>query len=224
MVIPLATITLGELQTFIKRQFGDESGVQITDADITRWTNMATTEIVAKNKILQATATTAGAAGQAVYNLSDIATDMIAIEDVSYGSGQSLQQTDNSGIKKLLGGSTAEAGLPQYWYTWANGLKLWPVPNTAETLTIDYVKVPARVSGSGDVLPLPDVYYERICNFVLSKAYELDEDSTNSANQRRLFEDKLTEMTGLDETQVGTFPVVREDYEGGYYLGNEDGW
>jgi hypothetical protein len=223
MVIPASTITLGELQIFAKRQFGDESGVQITDVDITRWVNMGCVEIVSKNKILQATASVMGTIDQGAYELGAIAQDMIAIEDVSYG-GVSLEQNDNSGIKKLLGTTAAEGGAPMYWYTWANSLKLWPVPRTAELLSIDYIKVPPKVSGAGDLLPLPDIYYERIVNFVLAKAYELDEDSTSSANQRRLFEDKLTEMTGVDETRAGTFPVVRDDFEGGYYLGNEDGW
>lgn len=223
MVIPASTITLGELQTFAKRQFGDESGVQITDVDIARWVNMGCVEICSKNKILQGSASVTGTIDQGTYDLSTIALDMIAIEDVSYG-GRSLEQSDNSGIKKLLGTSTAESGGPLYWYTWSNAIKLWPVPTTAELLSIDYIKVPPKVSGAGDLLPLPDIYYERILNFVLAKAYELDEDPTNSANQRRLFEDKLTEMTGVDETRAGTFPIVRDDYEGGYYLGNEDGW
>jgi hypothetical protein len=223
MVIPISTITLGELQNFAKRQFGDESGVQITDVDIARWVNMGCVEIVSKNKILQASASITGTPNIAAYDLSTIALDMIAIEDVSYG-GRSLEQSDNSGIKKLLGTTSSESGVPMYWYTWANSIKLWPVPGTAELLSIDYIKVPPKVSGAGDLLPLPDVYYERIVNFVLAKAYELDEDSTSSANQRRLFEDKLTEMTGMDETRAGTFPIVRDDFEGGYYLGNEDGW
>lgn len=220
MVLPVATLTLGELQVAVKRQFGDESGVQITDADITRWTNMGTVEIASKNKILQATASVTGTIGLQTYELGSIAADIIAIEDVSYG-GRSLEQTDNSGIKKLIGTDSAESGLPLYWYTWANSIKLWPVPTAAELLSIDYIKVPPRVSGAGDLLPLPDVYYERLLNFVLSKAYELDEDPTNSANQRRLFEDKLTEMTGLSESRAGTFPIVRDDFEGGYYFGNE---
>src|ERR1700755_135259 len=109
MVIPIATITLGELQTAVKRTFGDESGVQITDADITRWVNMGCMEIVAQNKILQATASVTGVADQASYSLSSIALDMIAIEDVSY-NGCSLEQTDNSGIKKLLGTTATEGG------------------------------------------------------------------------------------------------------------------
>lgn len=223
MVIPISTISLGELQTFAKRQFGDESGVQITDVDIARWVNMGCVEICSKNKVLQATASISGTINQAAYDLSSIALDMISIEDVSY-NGVSLEQTDNSGVKKLLGTSSSESGAPQYWYTWANSIKLWPVPTAVATLSIDYIKVPPKVSGAGDLLPLPDIYYERIVNFVLAKAYELDEDPTNAANNRRLFEDKLTEMTGVDETRSGTFPIVRDDFEGGYYLGNEDGW
>lgn len=219
MVQPVSTITLGELTTFVKRQFGDESGVQIIDSDIARWVNMGAMEIVAKNRVLQATATTPGIIGTGVYDLTLIMPDVISIEDVSYG-GYTLEPTDNSGIKKLLGTASTDTGRPLFWYIWANNLKFWPVPTTAETISIDYIKRPSIVSIASDLLPLPDVYWERLCNFVLSKAYELDEDVPNSSNQRRLFEDKLTEMTGIQSSMAGSFPVVREDFAGGYYLAN----
>jgi hypothetical protein len=221
MVMPTATITLGELQTFVKRQFGDESGVQIQNTDIARWVNMGSLEVVSKNKIIQATASVMGTAGQPSYSLGDLATDIIAIENITYGT-KSLRMTDNSGLKEIIGSYINDSGAPEYWYIWANNIKLWPVPTEAELLSIDYIKSPGKVSSPGDLLPLPDVYYERLCNFVLSKAYELDEDVSNSGAQRKLFEDKLTEMTSLDETRAGSFPIVRDDFYGGYYTSNDE--
>lgn len=220
MVMPTATITLGELQTYVKRQFGDESGVQIQNTDITRWVNMGALEICSKNKIIQATASVAGTIGQKDYALGNLATNIIAIDNISYGDN-SLEMTDNAGIKEIVGKFVGDAGYPVYWYIWANNIKLWPVPTTAETLSIDYIAAPAAVTSPGDLLPLPDVYYERLCQFVMSKAYELDEDGANANAQRKLFEDKLTEMTGMDETRAGSFPVVRDDVMGAYYSANE---
>lgn len=216
MVAPISSITLGELQTYVKRQFGDESGVQIDDSDIIRWVNMATVDICAKNSVLQATASTDGVIDQRSYDVGTLLAQAIKIEDVSYGS-RTLEPTDKSGIRKLFGTEQDSSGTPVYWYTWANQIMLWPVPNTAETLSIDFIQRPADVSGAGDLLPLPDIYYEVICNYVMSKAAELDEDQSKSTSMRRLAEDKLTEMTDIGNTMAGSFPVVRDDFEGGYY-------
>jgi hypothetical protein len=39
------TKTVGQIYDYVKRAFGDESGVQLTNADIVRWINDAQNEI-----------------------------------------------------------------------------------------------------------------------------------------------------------------------------------
>lgn len=50
---------VSEIATRVKRQFGDEAGAQIEDADILRWVNDAMIDIARTNNLLQISATTA---------------------------------------------------------------------------------------------------------------------------------------------------------------------
>lgn len=220
MVMPSSSILVSELVEYVKRQFGDESSVQVTDADIIRWLNMGTIEICAKNSVIQAEATTTGVIGQIGYEL-EFASDIIRIEDVYYGSSK-LAPVDKSTFRNSVQNSVGEAGPPVYWYTWANSIKLWPVPNAVDVLTVDYIKRPNQVSNGGEFLPLPDLYYEQMCQFCMSKAFELDEDLEKSAAQRNLFEDNLMEKTNLDKTMAGSFPVIGDDLGSAYAVW--DGW
>lgn len=216
MVAPVATKTVGALITDVKRQFGDESGVQITDADIIRWINEGSMEIVSKNPFKQAVSVTTTTAGDDDY---DMPADILQMEGVKYDTTM-LTATSFSNMVEQIGSYGTQQGLPQFWYMYANSIYLWPVPNGAKTLTLYYIQAPTGVTGSGDLLPVPDRYYSRLRDFCLSRAAELDEDTATAMAQRKLFEDKLNEMSNLENTQQGSFHVVREDTDGGYYMGN----
>lgn len=224
MVMPDSTILVSELIEYVKRQFGDESGIQVTDSDIIRWLNMGTIEICAKNSVIQGTASTAGTANTGSYDLSDFVPNIIRIEDVYYGN-KKLQPADKSTLQDGIQNSAGETGDPVFWYMWANTLRMWPVPNVDGTLQIDYIRRPDIVTNGGQYLPLPDLYYEQMCLFVLSKAFELDEDLEKSTAQRTLFETKLTEKTDLEKTLSGAFPVIKDDVHSAYYAADAaDGW
>jgi len=212
--MPSSSIYASQLIHYIKRQFGDEANIQINDADIIGWLNMGAIEICAKNSVIQAEATISGSVGQLSYDL-DFIPDVIRIEDVYYGD-QKLDPVDKSTFRETIQTSVGESGTPIYWYAWANSIKLWPVPNKAAILTVDFIKKPREVSNGGDKLPLPDLYYEQLCLFVMSKAFELDEDVEKSTAQRSLFENKLMEKNDLEKTMSGAFPVVQADAGSAY--------
>lgn len=211
MPTPQATRTLGDVFSYVKRQFGDESGVQITDADITRWVNQAQVEIVNKNPMIQATATQTAVVGQQTY---DVPPDMIQLESVFVDS-MILEQSNFETIRATMGmGANIEQGIPLYWYVWNNKIYLWPTPSEAKTIEVNYSRLPTRVTAQSDFLGVPDRYYDRICEFAMSKAYELDEDWSAYQVNRQQFEDKLLEATNADKNNIGAFPVAYDgDYE-----------
>lgn len=57
------TKTFQNLLTEVKRLFGDESGVQLEDADIQRWANEAQMEIVNTNGAIKAKSSMPSVAG-----------------------------------------------------------------------------------------------------------------------------------------------------------------
>ena len=211
MPLGVSTKTLGDVITFTKRQFGDESGVQITDADITRWTNQGCMEIVNKNPMIQATAAQDSIAGTQTY---PVPPDIIQIESVMF-DGNILQPRNFEGIRAELGtANTTQQGTPEYWYTWADLIYLWPVPDTIKSITVNYSKTPKVVSTPADLLGLPDRYFDRVCEYVMSKAYELDEDWSAHQNQRQSFEDKLLEDTNAQTNMIGAYFVATDsEYE-----------
>lgn len=210
MATPASTKTLMDVVTWVQRQFGDESGVQITQSDITRWTNQAQMEIVNKNPVIQATAITAAIVGTQTYSIPP---DMIQIESVMF-DGNILQPNNFEGIREQLGVDNALSGIPTYWYMWANQIYLWPIPNVVKNISVNYSKQPVAVVGLGDLLGLPNRYFDRICEYVLSKCYELDEDWPANTATRKQFEDKLAEITNSDRNMIGSFFVaIDTDYE-----------
>lgn len=210
MPTPQAVHTLSDVMTYVKRQFGDESGVQLTDADIIRWTNQAQMEIVNKNPMIQAVATQPAVANQQTYSIPP---DMIQIESVMY-DGNILEPQSFEGIRSYLGADNSVSGVPMYWYTWANQIYLWPIPTDTKTVSVNYSKIPVSVAVSSDFLGVPDRYYDRVCEYVMSKAYEMDEDWPANQSTRKQFEDKLMEANNAEKNMIGKFYVVVDsEYE-----------
>lgn len=210
--MPLGTPTkrLSDVITYTKRQFGDESGVQITDADITRWANQAQIEIVNKNPMIQATALSSSVKGQQTY---PVPPDIIQIESIMY-DGNILEPRNFEGVRTQLGDENSTPGTPQLWYTWADQIYLWPIPDAVKQIAVNYSKAPTLLVNTNDLLSVPDRYFDRVCEYVNSKAYELDEDWEANRNQRQTFEDKLLEDTNAQLNMIGSFFVATDsEYE-----------
>ena len=222
MVMGLATKTVQDVITDVKRTFGDEAAIQITDTDIIRWTNAAQREILIQNRILRATGTTDIVANQSEYTLSGL--DVVAIQSIHYDgrridpmSFQEAEEYINSGDPKKTQSSAS-----MIWYEWGGVINLYPVPDTdiPAGLTIYYIKEPPAVTDVGDVLSVPNSYYENVVQFVMSKAYELDEDTENSNFKLGQFKERL-DMLAEQESQPSqyTYPritVMPEDDWYGY--------
>jgi hypothetical protein len=167
-------------------------------------------EIVNKNPMIQAVATQPAVAGQQTYSIPP---DMIQIESVMY-DGNILEPQSFEGIRSYLGTDNSVSGIPMYWYTWANQIYLWPVPTGTKTISVNYSKIPVSVAVSSDFLGVPDRYYDRVCEYVMSKAYEMDEDWPANQSTRKQFEDKLMEANNAEKNMIGKFYVVMDsEYE-----------
>lgn len=207
MTLGVITKTVLDVATYVKRQFGDESGIQITDSDIFRWVNAGQLYIVQKNKLIKAKATANIVAGQKDYTLPS--QNILQVESLHY-NGKYLPNLPLAEFQ-THGVDINEAGEPTLWYEWAGTISFWRVPEESITdgLTIFYSKLPTSVSTTSDLLSVPDQYFEAIVAWVLAKAYELDEDYEASNNQRALFSQFLDESNEQERTaQHMTYPVI----------------
>jgi hypothetical protein len=210
MTAPTAVRTVQNMLTEIKRSFGDESNVQLKDADIIRWINSGQIEIINKNPILKAISTTPGLKDQSSYNIpSDcIQMEMVQVNEII------LRACSWEEVRDLTAAG-AQSGQPQVWALYANKIFLYPSPDQNENITIYYAKRPTDVTSAGDLLSIPDRYYDRLKEYIMSRAYEMDEDWTAHQVQRDQFESNLLALSNAEHNVQGPYLVAMDpDYEG----------
>jgi hypothetical protein len=125
-------VNVSDIKTRVKRQFGDESAVQITDSDIYRWISDAQDMIVIQNEsLLQVSRTTPSVAGQADYSLP---TDVVHLNSILYDS-ISLKKMSLQEFQEYADGwkdpTLYSQGIPIVYMVYANTFTLFPTPQEA---------------------------------------------------------------------------------------------
>jgi hypothetical protein len=211
-------VNVGDILTRAKTQFGDESGVQIQDEDIIRWINDGQRNIASANELNQAKATTSSVASQQEYVLPS---DVMSLHSIWY-EGLMLQNMSLAAAEEhvaKIGQTDYNVGTPVAWWTWANSLFLYPTPTSAVTngITLLYTKYPVDVLTSSDALSVPLTYHNALLEYVLSQAYELDEDWQASQLKANQFQSSLNNLK-VDQDWVAqvTYPTIT--------VGQDDLW
>jgi hypothetical protein len=172
------TKTVGEVYTYAKRAFGDESGVQMTDADLTRWINDAQHEIAEASGVIPAVATVAVTAGTPTYSLTSVTPLINTVASISLGgrriANMSVAQAEESISLRDPDGTVNDQ--PMFWYSWAGSITFWPNPIEDQTMSIRYFAKPTTVTTTQtELLTVPDSCFTDVVNYVLMRAYEMDE-------------------------------------------------
>lgn len=208
---------LSDVLQYVKRAFGDESGVQITDTDITSWTNQAQVAIANTTKCIQGRARTDLVAGQYAYDLPTV--DAIEISNIRIAGlpvpgvefGQAEQQLVNIDPQRTASGNV------QWWTKYGKTVEFYPTPaaTIVNGIEVFYFGSPARVQNPADFLGLPDRYYTALLDYVMSEAYRLDEDydAANQAYQSYQFKvgETLEEETQAQNLFYPTVTIVDWD-------------
>lgn len=215
--MPLNHYSVSDVISSVTRQFGDESGVQITEDDIIRWTNTACMEMNSKNKILRARATVQRIPDS--YTL-EIPSDVMIITDILWvDSSLAPHRLEKVSTLDYYENYAKDATLlnksdPKVWVWMQDGtgfIYVSPVgPDNATTFIINYVPEPPALNTSGDTLPLPDRYFDRIVEFVLSKAYELDENWQARQAMLSDFNQNMDTLNHAETDSIGEYLVVRD--------------
>lgn len=191
---------VSEIATRVKRQFGDEAGAQITDADIIRWINDAQREIAVANDLLQTTATTAAVVGQDQYSLPP---DVLTLRSVRF-AGNKLKLLTAEEAATLIGTDNGTTqGTPTYYSTWGIKIDLYPAPASADPddLQLYYTRQPAAVALVTDTPELPTQYHNRIVDYCIAQAYELDDNYESYESKMKVFQTGVDRLKGQSEWQ-----------------------
>ncbi len=211
------TKTVQNVLDRVKRQFGDESGAQVTDSDIISWINSGLQQINRDNRIIKGVATTPTVIGQTAYTFPGV--NVLHIEKLVY-NGRPINWRNFNEVSDWIleeDPNSTQTGEPILWYEWGNELNLYPKPDAVRNLSLYYVGYPAAVSASGDVLTIPDSYFDALLNYVLQQAYEQDDDWAASQLKGAQYKDAVSSLSGDGENyQRATYQTIT--------IVDEDGW
>jgi hypothetical protein len=200
-------VLVSEIATRVKRQFGDEGGAQITDADIIRWVNDAQTEIAVANDLLQVSATTATVAGTQKYT---IPSNLLILRAAKW-KGLKLQAITMEEADATMIANTSPAGDPTQFWQFARQVYLWPIPlaNGSTDLTLYFTRQPVQVTVVGDTPELPVQYHPRIVEYCIAQAAELDDNLAQYQLKMAQFENGVTKLKdNADWDSQDTYPTI----------------
>ncbi len=190
-------MNVNEIATRVKRQFGDEASIQITNDDVIRWVNDGQRELAIQNDLLQTAATAAIVAGQDQYFLPP---DILTLRSVRV-AGRRIEPIS---FEQAAPNFTGEArGVPCQFSNWANRIDLYPTPNysDANDLQLYYTRIPVAVVSLADVPEIPVQYHGRLVDYCLQQAYELDENWAAAQVKGEQFQRGAQELKGRDTVQ-----------------------
>lgn len=207
----------------VKRQFGDESGAQVTDADIISWINSGQQEINRQQRIIKNTATTPTVIGTRVYTFPT--PRIMHIELLKY-NGRPLDYMAFNEAQEYItlnDPTNIQTGSPVYWWEWGGQLELYPTPDAVGTLTLYYIEYPAEITLSSDILTVPDSYFDTLLQYCMQQAYEQDDDWTGSAQKAQQVKESLG-ILSEDSQRYGRqyYPMITELDDDG--SGNYASW
>jgi len=192
---------VSDVATRVKRQFGDEVGAQIDDTDVIRWCNDAQTEIAIQNRLLQTVATQNTVVSQQNYSLP---ADLLALRGLRYDKLR-LTLLSMDDIDNVVQDRTEDSGAPQYYWTYAEEVHLWPVPDEIKVLTVYYTAKPVTLTATGDTISLPSQYDNRIVEYCIAQAAELDDNLEHYQLKMSQFQ------SGIDATKNALEQTENED-------------
>ena len=204
--------TVQDVLLSVKRQFGDESGVQVTDSDIVRWVDDAQREISMNNPEINAAIVSVNiTAGTHLIPILTAIPDIDHIVSVHY-NGQYLKhlpflKAQEYIIKK---GSDTDQGVPSMWYEYAGTINLYPVPNEtiAGGLKIFYSKAPAEITTVNDVLSVPDSYFNAIVLHCMKQAFSMDENFSAAQAFDQQFEISMQKLANRTQSETVSYPTI----------------
>jgi hypothetical protein len=206
-------MNVSDIKKRVKRQFGDEAGVQLEDDDIFRWITDAQEEIARQNTgVLEVTALASSVKDQDTY---DLPADILTLQTIQYDGrrlkGLSLHQFEEYADGWASPENENLRGIPQIYHVWASKFTVFPKPDTSTTnvLKIWYTKKPTIVTGDGDAISVPSQYHNAIVNFCLAQAYELDENWEASGNSSAKVQSDLNNLKNEEKwTEQISYPTI----------------
>lgn len=222
MTQPALALTVLQIKNRVKRTFGDTANVQVLDSDIIDWINASMRDLIQLNQLGRVKATTASVAKQSDYTLPVGITGLLGVKY----KGEKLQFLSTAEADQVIldrdDPTSYPSGTPYYYWVYNDTLTLYPAPDTSNAtyITLYYTIFPGIVAADSDVPGVPAEYHNRIIDYCLAQAYELNGDLQAAQIKMSQFTNDRRELSGQSdtETQTGPYPSITDtDNDAAYY-------
>lgn len=227
MGIESKTHLVSDVDTYVFRQFGDDSNVQITTGDVIRFINNGQRQMFESDPSMNlANASTNIVAFQNVYNLSTDPNfpNIRLIRSVRYNGQVIRPMTRQEAEQYLLYDNVLypppPAGIPTDWWLDDGGnLYLYPTPQIAvpSGLLIHFMAYPKTAVATTDSLDIPDSHYTALLAYVMQCIYELDENWQAASAKRNEYKELMGLAKDRMEVEEDHFPAILLDPEDSVY-------
>lgn len=198
-------MTLAELRAAIQNKgYGTDTATQQTGAlnsvyrrinGLRRWSYLE-----------RRTTALAATAGQASVSLVTLA-PLMWVDAVRIEFGTEYDELAYTPVQDFRDYAHADrdTGRPVRWTEAAGELHLWPKPERAYTLTIDYLTTPADLSADGDIPVFDSTYHDVLVWGAVAEMAYRQREYTAAAHATNEYRERLAEMTrGYGITQRQT--------------------
>ena len=215
----MGDVTVANIAARVRRQQGDEAGLILTDGAFIDWVNDAMKEIVLQNDLLKWRSTALSVVGQPNYA---VPSDLLRFHSLTY-DGEALREISLQEAQRVVPNiddtSNYTRGVPQSFWQFGNEFFIWPAPASAKSLVIYYNRKPTAVTLIGNTPELNARYDNRLIEYCMAQAAELDNDDQRASNKLGQFQEGLDRAQD-QEVDSGVYPhmsVPLADSFGYYY-------
>lgn len=198
-----------EIVNAVQRQFGDESGAQITQSDIIRWINSGQRDINRKIHVLQDHRETSITAE---LNSYDLPSNYLSMVRVTFDNRKlDLIRLEDLDLRTTEIDSSP-SGTPISYYLWDRKLYLYPPPNASGSSNLDiwYARLPVDVETLADTPDLPEEMHEDLIRYCMIQARELDSDLEGKQQAQSDYSESLEQAKHeTTESPLDSYPAVR---------------
>jgi hypothetical protein len=204
---------VSQIISALRTIISDKDQLQVTDAEVMVWINAAMREVAVDNELLQSTATSTTVVNTGSYS---VPTDILKLHSVKYNN-QKLPVLSRKEAEEHLDNSGTAVGNPAVCYVWAGKIYLFPAPNAANSLVIDYTRQPVDVTAVGNTPELPVQYHNRILDYCLAQAYLQDGDLNGYNMKLAEFTTGVKSIKDTPEWEQDAYPSISvSDRDAGY--------
>jgi hypothetical protein len=215
----------------VRNTAGDVNVQQFDNATLTDWINDACLKIAVDNSLLEKQGTFTFVVGDSLVTLP---TDIYKLHSVSInGEGLRLESYQDF-LEKYddLVSNATDRGKPNWGYIYAGKLQVFPAPDQAYTLKINYLYTPATIvystgpeAWTPNVLPVPVSYHNRIVTYCLAQVALQDDDHNKYQLLMQEFESGVIGTANLSDREDNLYPFINVSArDSGSYFDNEVLW